>query len=207
MVEQEKPRLLQVQGPDGLIGWIDPKEQTEDGSDVLIRLENGQAVLTPKDLLVQQKGNGYYLPLASEQIQSDDGGAVGEQGSGQKTLMVIPVLIEKAKIGKKLSVQPVRISKRVRERKETIEDAGYHEEVKVERVPINKDVKKPPKIRAEGNTTVVPVLEEVLVVEKKIILREEVRITMAKVLNEPQQFSLRTEDVEVERPEDGLQSA
>lgn len=117
--------------------------------------------------------------------------------------MVIPVLIEKAKVDKRLSVQPVRISKRVKERKEKITDTGYHEEVKVERIPINKDVKKPPKIRSEGNTTVVPILEEVLVVEKKIILREEVRITMSKILNEPQQFTLRTEDVEVERPQAG----
>jgi stress response protein YsnF len=195
----EQPRKLQVQGQDGLIGWIDPKEQSADGSDVLIRLENGQAVLAPKDLLVQ-KGNGYFLPLTSDQFQSDRG-ALGEDG--QETLMVIPVLIEKAKVDKRLSVQPVRISKRVKERKEKITDTGYHEEVKVERIPINKDVKKPPKIRSEGNTTVVPILEEVLVVEKKIILREEVRITMSKILNEPQQFTLRTEDVEVERPQAG----
>jgi len=49
-------------------------------------------------------------------------------------------------------------------------------EVSVTRVPVNRIVDQPPVPRIEGNLTIVPVLEEVLVVEKKLLLKEEIHI-------------------------------
>jgi stress response protein YsnF len=37
---------------------------------------------------------------------------------------------------------------------------------------------RPPQPRVEGNVTVVPIVEEVLVVEKRLLVKEEVRITL-----------------------------
>jgi len=51
------------------------------------------------------------------------------------------------------------------------------EEVEVERVTINEYVDVIPQVRYEGNTTIVPVVKEVAVVEKKILLAEEIHIT------------------------------
>jgi stress response protein YsnF len=34
-----------------------------------------------------------------------------------------------------------------------------------------------PKMRTEGNVTILPIVEEVLVVEKRLLLKEELRIT------------------------------
>ena len=48
--------------------------------------------------------------------------------------------------------------------------------VSVTRVPINRIVDHAPVPRTEGDLTIVPVLEEVLVVETKLLLKEEIYI-------------------------------
>lgn len=48
--------------------------------------------------------------------------------------------------------------------------------VEVTRVPVGQIVDEAPSVRAEGDTTVVPVLEERLVVVKQLVLVEELRI-------------------------------
>lgn len=191
-----------VEGRDGQIGWINPREQTSGGPEVLIRLTNGQAILAPRELLVPQKSGGYYIPLSSDQFQEDVVVAGGQQ-QAKETLMVVPVLVEKADIGKKVSGNTVRISKKVKERRERIENTGFTEQVHVEHVKVNAEVQVTPKIRTEGDTTIIPVFEEVLVIQKRVILREEVRVRVEKVPHEPQEFTLRSEAVEIERPEIG----
>lgn len=191
-----------VEGRDGHIGWINPREQTAGGTEVLIRLENGQAILAPKELLVPQKSGGYYIPLSSDQFQEDVMVAGGQQ-QARETLMVVPVLVEKADIGKKVTGNTVRISKKVKERRERIENTGFTEQVHVEHVPVNAEVQVTPKIRTEGDTTIIPVFEEMLVIQKRVVLREEVRVRVEKVPHEPQEFTLRSEVVEIERPDIG----
>lgn len=191
-----------VEGRDGQIGWINPREQAAGGTEVLIRLTNGQAILAPRELLVPQKSGGYYIPLSSDQF-GEDVQVAGEQPPGKETLMVVPVLMEKADIGKKVTGHTVRISKKVKERLERIENTGFTEQVHMERVPVNAEVQVTPKIRTEGDTTIIPVFEEVLVIQKRVILREEVRVRVEKIPHEPQEFTLRQEVVEIERPEQG----
>jgi stress response protein YsnF len=36
---------------------------------------------------------------------------------------------------------------------------------------------QPPQIRTEGNVTILPILEEVLVIEKRLLVKEELRIS------------------------------
>jgi stress response protein YsnF len=48
--------------------------------------------------------------------------------------------------------------------------------VKVTRVPVDQPVSAVPEVRTENGVTIVPVLEEVLVIEKRLILKEEVHI-------------------------------
>src|SRR5690606_4780036 len=49
--------------------------------------------------------------------------------------------------------------------------------VEVDRIPVNEEVDTPPQIREEGDTLIVPVVEEVLVVTKRYRILEEVRVT------------------------------
>ena len=93
----------------------------------------------------------------------------------------------------------VRLTKRVTEREETVDEPLLRADVQVERVPINRVVTEAPQARQEGDTLVVPILEEVLVVEKRLMLKEEVRITRTQTeVHQPQAVTLRMEEAVIE---------
>lgn len=70
---------------------------------------------------------------------------------------------------------------RVETRTELIEELAQTRlestDVDIVRVPVNQIVSHAPDIRTVGNVTIVPVLEEVMVVEKRLILKEELHVT------------------------------
>jgi uncharacterized protein (TIGR02271 family) len=76
------------------------------------------------------------------------------------------------------------------------------EEVVVERVPVNRPLaagEALPQSRIEGDYLVVPVVEEVLVVQKRLMLKEEVRVHKRQVAEEREvRAVLRRERVELE---------
>jgi hypothetical protein len=53
----------------------------------------------------------------------------------------------------------------------------FRDDYSIERVKIGKFIPEPVSQRQEGDTLVLPVVEEVLVTEKRLMLREEIRIT------------------------------
>ena len=72
--------------------------------------------------------------------------------------------------------------------------------VRLERVSVNQVVSEAAPVRYEGDTMIVPLYEEVLVVSKQLMLAEEVRITKARTeYRKPQQVTLRRETVELSR--------
>lgn len=74
------------------------------------------------------------------------------------------------------------------------------ESVEVTRVPIGRLVDAAPPTRVEGDVTIIPILEEVLVVETRLNLREEVHIrrrTTVETVEAPVQ--LRRQRAAVER--------
>jgi uncharacterized protein (TIGR02271 family) len=76
------------------------------------------------------------------------------------------------------------------------------ESIEVERVPLNRFVEAPTPVRQEGDVTVVPVFEEVLIVEKRLMLKEEIRLTRRRVATrERQSFEVRKEEAHVLRAE------
>ncbi len=113
----------------------------------------------------------------------------------------IPVAREEVRVGKrKRETARVVVTKTVHERKEVVDEPLAKETVRVERVAVNRFVAQPEPVRQEGDVTIIPLYEERLVVEKKLLLREEVRITRERTdIREPQEVTLRTEDVQVER--------
>lgn len=95
----------------------------------------------------------------------------------------------------------VRVHKRVVEHDEPLDVALERDELVVERVPLDVLLTGPaPTQRTEGETLIVPVLEEVLVVEKRLRLKEELRITRrTRRTHEARTVRLRREEVSVER--------
>jgi uncharacterized protein (TIGR02271 family) len=109
----------------------------------------------------------------------------------QETLEVHPSPVERGR---------VRIRKIVHEREEIVDPPLLHDEVVVERVPVNRVIEAPIAVRSEGDTLVIPLLEEVLVVEKRLLLKEEVRVTKRRAeTHRPQRVTLRREEAVVER--------
>ena len=74
------------------------------------------------------------------------------------------------------------------------------DEVEVRRVPVGREVTEAPAIREEGDLTIVPVLEERLVVEKRLFLVEEIHIVRRRVSEAVSiPTELRRTEVEIER--------
>jgi stress response protein YsnF len=48
--------------------------------------------------------------------------------------------------------------------------------VEIDRTPIGRQIDALPAVRDEGDTIVIPIVEEVLVIERRLLLKEEVRV-------------------------------
>jgi uncharacterized protein (TIGR02271 family) len=88
-----------------------------------------------------------------------------------------PIVEEEARIHKRaVSTGKVRVRTSV-EFTEEIARANLEEQrVEITRVPVNRVVDKAPAVRTENDTTIIPVVEEVLVVEKQLVLKEELHV-------------------------------
>jgi stress response protein YsnF len=125
-------------------------------------------------------------------------------GKPEQDRKVIPVVEERVAIVKHQHVgEGVRVRTVVHEEQQVIDQALASEEVEVERVPLDLWVEAPVPVRQEGDTTILTLLEEVVVVEKRLRAIEEVRITKRKVVrHEPQTVTLRREEAIVEHIDD-----
>jgi len=113
---------------------------------------------------------------------------------------VIPVLAEKIRVETRTHESVVTIHKTVDQRTEVVDLPLQSEEVEIERVAVNRIVEAPIPVRYEGDTMIISLLEEVLVVEKRLLLREEVHIRkLHKEVHDPKEVLLREEHVEIAR--------
>jgi uncharacterized protein (TIGR02271 family) len=95
-----------------------------------------------------------------------------------------------------------RISKRVSTRDERVEELLRSQHVEIERRPIGRHLESSevPEPRHEGDTLIIPVVEEVLVTEKRLLLVEEVRVTRVDATRrDSQSVPLRKEEITIER--------
>jgi uncharacterized protein (TIGR02271 family) len=124
---------------------------------------------------------------------------------------VVPVIEETLEIQKRqVETGRVRFTKVVREREDLIDEPLLHDEVTLERRAVNCVVEHPPAMRQEGDTLIIPIVEEILVVEKRLILKEELHITTRQTeTHAPQTVTLRHEEVTVKRlpPQDPVTSS
>src|SRR4051812_42123091 len=95
-----------------------------------------------------------------------------KEDKSDQSLKKIPVAEEHLRVGAKVvETGRVNVSKKVSTEEVTLDVPVSHEEVTVERKEVNKYVNElPPASRQEGDTTILSVFKEVLVVEKKILL-------------------------------------
>lgn len=122
-----------------------------------------------------------------------------ERNTGHK----IPVTEEVLVVGRKtVDSGAVNISKTTETTQALVDEPVFTEEVRVERRRVDRPVPAddPPAVRTEGDTTIIPLLEEVVVVERRLVVREELRITRVRTAGRVrQEVPLRREEVHVER--------
>ena len=115
--------------------------------------------------------------------------------------LAIPLVEERLSIAKRqVEAERVRVHVKVEEREETLTEQLLRDDVKVEHVPKGERVAEAPRVRLEGNTTIVPVVKETVVVEKALILVEEIHITRQPVSERCEiPVRLRAERAQIER--------
>ncbi len=125
----------------------------------------------------------------------------------QEEVAAIPLVEERVSVAKRqVEAGRLRVRISVEEREERVPVSLAHDEVEIERVPKNVPVSELPGVRLEGNTTVIPVVEEVVVVEKRLVLVEEIHVRRKTATStEEIPVTLRSEQARIER--DGAPAA
>lgn len=114
---------------------------------------------------------------------------------------VLQLLTEELTVGRtRVETGRVRVRVRTHRRTKAVDVSTVRHDVVVERVPIGLEVEAMPAPRQDGDTIIVPVVEEVLVLERKLILKEEVRIRRVRTSDDRQALvELRHQEATVER--------
>lgn len=113
----------------------------------------------------------------------------------------IPIIEEQVQITKVKETQgTVRVQKSVEQLpfQEIVE--LNREEITVERIPVNREISSIPEIQYDDDVTIIPVVREVPVVVKKLMLVEEVHIRkITTTETTPTVGSVRAERISIER--------
>lgn len=186
---QEYERVVGDHGLQGII--LGPSDAGPD--DVAIELDDGREISVPASNLTRRPDGAWYV---RETTRSEPLSASGENGE-----TIVPVLAEQLEIGvRKKPVSTVRVQKHVTEHDEAVAMPLEQERAEVKRVLINRPVDGPLPIRREGDTIIMPVVEEVPVVEKRLVLKEEIHVTRRRRTEQYEdKVTLRREHVEVSR--------
>ena len=160
-----------------------------------ITFGNGRRVLVPRSLVLPQDDGTFRVPLSLATLA----GETGEELSGED--QVITLAEEQVRIGKqRRETAKLRVTKRVEQKQEMVDLPLMKERVEVRHVPMERWIDAPPAIRQEGDTTILPVMEEVLVVEKRLRLVEEVHLVKHRdLVRHREAVTLRRETAEIEK--------
>ena len=90
---------------------------------------------------------------------------------------VIPLFEEQLAVTRQMvPTARVQVSRVTHSHEEMVDESLSREKVEVERVAIGQPVETMPPVREEGDYLIIPVVEEVLKIERVLVLKEEVRI-------------------------------
>ena len=141
--------------------------------------------MNPPNELDSSTGN--FTPLTTDSASSET--------------VRIPLIEEQLQVTTQLvETSRVRLRKTVHETDETVTIPLLSEGYIVERTALNQYVDEPPATRQEGEPVIYPVLKEILVVQKRLLLIEEIRLTRQQTqTQDTQTVRLRREEMTVER--------
>jgi uncharacterized protein (TIGR02271 family) len=152
---------------------------SKDESSLIVRLANQQLLYVPVTYIKTKSSDRYSITHSFAELH--------DMPPNRDTY---PVIEEKPIIGKKtVETGRIQIKKTVEEVPTRFEQTLNKEEFQISSVAVDETRDEPAQMRTEGDLTIIPVQEEVLVVIKKYLVREEIQIR--KVRTE------RTESIEI----------
>ena len=141
--------------------FLDPRAEKT------IRLDNGQEITVPSAALkVQPDGSFRLLERRPATAIAPPLAAPASAAAPAPSPEVTPEVNEE--------------SPEVLEPEELRKAGFFEDDYDIEHVPVGRIINAPVAQRQEGETLVLPVVEEVLVYRRKLYLREEIRITRRK---------------------------
>jgi stress response protein YsnF len=120
----------------------------------------------------------------------------------------IPLHVEDISISRReIKKANVQIALITGTREQLIDKELTHVRVEIERVPVGVTIEVVPPVSHEGDITIIPVVEEVVVVERRLVLKEEVRVRRVSTKEQHQEtVVLRQQEAVVTREEPDSQS-
>jgi stress response protein YsnF len=114
---------------------------------------------------------------------------------------VIPLFEEELSVSRRVvPTSRVQVSRVTHSHEQLVDELLERERVEVERVAIDKPIDHMPSVREEGDCLIFPVVEEVLKIERVLMLKEEVRIRRVKGTERYQErVTLRKQEAVVNR--------
>jgi stress response protein YsnF len=114
---------------------------------------------------------------------------------------VIPLFEEELSVSRRVvPTSRVQVSRVTHTHEHLVDELLERERVEVERVAIDKPIDHIPSVREEGDCLIFPVVEEVLKIERVLVLKEEVRIRRVKGTERYQErVTLRKQEAVVNR--------
>src|SRR5437868_5425453 len=115
----------------------------------------------------------------------------------------IPLHVEDVSVSRReIESAKVQIALVTGAREQLVDEEMTRVRVEIERVPIGQTIEVVPPISQEGDTTIIPVVEEIVVVERRLVLKEEVRIRRGSTKEQYQEtIVLRQQEAVITREE------
>jgi uncharacterized protein (TIGR02271 family) len=142
--------------------------------------------------MVDARSDGTNTALDTDDLESP---------AGHSLETVLPLLEETLSVSRRVvPTSRVQVSRVTHSHEHLVDELLERERVEVERVAIDKPIDHMPSVREEGDCLIFPVVEEVLKIERVLVLKEEVRIRRVKGTERYQErVTLRKQEAVVNR--------
>jgi uncharacterized protein (TIGR02271 family) len=114
---------------------------------------------------------------------------------------VIPLYADSVSIDRReVEGDTIRLTVQTNTREQVIDEKLAHTRVEIERIPIGRTIDVAPPVRTEGDTIIIPVIEEIVVVERRLVLKEEIILRRVHTAEQHREsVILREQEAVIER--------
>lgn len=164
-----------VATPDAHLGRVERVERTA----IQVVLDGtGRQVAVPRDRVLQVWPDGSVQVAGTRaEIEQLAAGRANSTDTQADAIETVELQEERLIARKHLEeIGRVRVRKEVEDVPRRLEVEAYSEDVEIDRVPIGRIVSEQTAPREEDDVYIIPIYEEQLVVVKRLLLKEEIRI-------------------------------